>query len=354
MVTSLAFSQRQKKDRPQPNPELKKEMQSYIEKNVVPVLQKSQDEFDAQLSAEDLAFIQAKRTLMAQKRAERKAAHEANRPTEEERKAMKEKMKNMTDEERQAFRKEKMAKRKGKRGEGKEERKAMRAEMKKFMESNEALVKSTMTSLKPNYEKWTADQKAIMEKYRPADAPAMKEGKKDRIGLFGLAPHHRGKHHKKGKHGKREQQDGEKVKGAQKEKSAEGKARKRHGKKGGKLATQFILWDGTAPTPRAERRGDIDQQTITTPDANVLLGQNFPNPATGITRIELRVPEGVSRLNLTVTDLNGKMVKQQNLTNLNAGKNSVELNVSDLPNGQYFYTIEGDGIKETKKMNINQ
>lgn len=67
MLTTLAFSQRGEKKHHQLNPELKKEMQSYIEKNVVPVLQTSQDEFDAGLSAEDLAFVQAKRAEVAKK-----------------------------------------------------------------------------------------------------------------------------------------------------------------------------------------------------------------------------------------------------------------------------------------------
>ena len=158
MITSLAFGQRGKKKHHQPNPELKKEMHSYIEKNVVPVLQKSQDEFDAQLSAEDLAFIQAKRAELAQKRAERKAEREANRPSKEERKAMKEKMKNMSEEERHAFRKEKMEKRKAMGVERKN--KNLKAEMKGFMERNEELIKTTMVALKPNYKEWTRRSKS--------------------------------------------------------------------------------------------------------------------------------------------------------------------------------------------------
>jgi len=343
MITTLAFSQRKKKKHHQPNPELKKEMQSYIEKNVVPVLQISQDEFDAKLSADDLSFVQAKRIEMAKKRAEKKAHHEAHRA---ERKAMKDKVKNMTDEEREAFRKEKKKNRKAKKdGKFKEESKATRVAMKDFMERNKALVESTMTSLKPNYKTWTSEQKAIFEKYKPADAPAMKEGKrKGKIGLFGLEMH-RGKHHKKGRHGK---DQGDKMKGEQGE-----KAEDRKSKKGGKLAIQFILWDGTAPTPPAERRENIGRKQDATKNVNILLGQNFPNPATGITRIEMEIPAEVNQLNLTVTDINGKVVKRLNMTNVNAGKESIELDVNDLPNGQYFYTVEADGFKASKKMMVN-
>ena len=343
MVTTLAFSQRGEKKHHQLNPELKKEMQSYIEKNVVPVLQTSQDEFDAGLSAEDLAFVQAKRAEVAKKRAEKKANHEAHRA---ERKAMKEKVKNMTDQEKEAFRKEQMEKRKGvKHGEFKAERKAMKVEMKEFMKRNEALIKSTMTSLKPNYETWISEQKVIFEKHKPADAPTMKDGKpKGRVGLFGLEMR-RGKHHKKGRNGKHR---GDKIKGEQGR-----KAGKEKGRKGGKLAVQFILWDGTAPALPAERREDIGRNQTATPDVNILLGQNYPNPATGITRIELEIPEGVNQLNLTVTEMNGKVVKRLSFSNLNAGKESIELNVNDLPNGQYFYTVEADRFKASKKMMVN-
>lgn len=348
MVTTLAFGQRGKKKHHQPNPELKKEMQSYIEKNVAPVLQTSQDEFDAKLSAEDLAFIQAKRAELAKERAERKAEHEANRPSKAERKAMKEKMKDMTEEERHAFKKEKMLKRKAMRGERKH--KNLKAEMKGFMERNEELIKTTMVALKPNYKKWTEDQRAIFEKYKLADAPKMKEGKrKGKIGLFGLEPH-RGRHHKMGKHGKHHDK---KMKGEKREKRKGEKGQKRKGKKAGKVAVQFILWDGTLPTPPADRREDIDQKQVATPNVNIVLGQNYPNPATGMTRIEVETPEGVNQLNLTVTDMNGKVVKRLNLTNLNAGKEAIELDVNDLPNGQYFYTVEADGFKASKKMTVN-
>ena len=88
-------------------------------------------------------------------------------------------------------------------------------------------------------------------------------------------------------------------------------------------------------------------------NVNVVLGQNYPNPATGMTRIEVEIPEGVKQMNLIVTDMNGKVTKQLNLTNLNSGKEAIELDVNDLPNGQYFYTVEGDGFKSSKKMTVN-
>jgi hypothetical protein len=51
--------------------------------------------------------------------------------------------------------------------------------------------------------------------------------------------------------------------------------------------------------------------------------------------------------------MNGKVVKRLSFSNLNAGKESIELNVNDLPNGQYFYTVEADRFKASKKMMVN-
>jgi len=346
MVTAVAFTQRP--ERPQPNPELRKEMQNYIEKNVVPVLEKAQNEFDSKLSAEDLKFIQAKRIEVAQIREEKNAKRKemmekrkAEAPSKEERKAMREKLKNMSEEERKAFREERMAKHEEMRQQFKAEHGATKKEVKAFMQRNEALIKSSMVSLKPNYKKWIADQKAILEKYHPTDAPKMRHGKhKGHLGLFGIKPHHgkekkgmRGKHGKKGKHkGERKGKDGK--------------------KKGTRIAAAFVLWDGTVPTPPAESTNSTIDNFPTTENAKVLLGQNYPNPATGITRIEIDIPEGISEMTLTVTDLNGKVAQRLNFSNLIAGKETIELDVNSLSDGQYFYTIEYNGLKESRKMTV--
>jgi len=116
---------------------------------------------------------------------------------------------------------------------------------------------------------------------------------------------------------------------------------------------QFILWDGTVPRPPADRRENLSKNKSSDKNVNVVLSQNFPNPATEITRIEVEIPEGVNQLNLTVTDMNGKVAKRINLTNLNSGKEFIELDVNDLPNGQYFYTVEANGFKASKKMTVS-
>ena len=139
------------------------------------------------------------------------------------------------------------------------------------------------------------------------------------------------------------------------EKGEQGKkAGKRKHKKGTRLAAAFVLWDGVAPTPPAEIRNESGENTITpNSNAKVLLGQNFPNPAKDITRVEIEIPEGINQIMLTITDMNGKVAQRLNLTNLNAGKETIDLDVNNLANGQYFYTIEYNGVKESKKMTVS-
>ena len=260
-ITSIAFGQRHHKKGLKANPELKKEMKAYIDKNVKPVLQKAQNEMDSKLSASDLEFIQAKRKEMSAIKKEKRAEHKANK---EERKAMKEKLAKMTHEERKAFHEEKMKERKSKRGEFKKEHQEDRAAVKDFMERNETVIKTTMEELKPQYEKWVAEQKLIVEKYRPDNAPIWREGRPRRLGLFGL-DFHRGRGHK-GMNGRR----GGKHRGG---KAGGDMKRKKHhaDKKHNRHAVAFVLWDSEAV---AETRNEINDNNISA--AEIALGQNYP------------------------------------------------------------------------------
>ena len=370
-IICFAFSPRPKHEQ-QRNPELKKEMQKYVEQNIVPLLQKKQNAFDAKLSAEDKTFIQAKRT---EAKAERKAMREEFKKqnpellekrkamreewknmTEEERKTKKEEWKNMSDEERQTKIKEKKEffgkPKRPHHAEKSTAHKTMRMEVKQFMMRNQDLVKATLDDLKPLYQKWTADQLEIIKKYHPEKAAhlAKKEGHLP-TGLFGLAP--MGHPKKMGKRGRKHRMH----KGEKRENANRHEGKRHEGRKGKRgfgdrrLALEFVLWDGS--TPLAETRTETPNVQNNINATDITLGQNFPNPAKSITRIQIDLPNNMAKLDLTVTDLQGKIVKQINLSELNAGSETIELNVSDLPNGQYFYSIEGKGIKTTKKMTVN-
>ena len=79
------------------------------------------------------------------------------------------------------------------------------------------------------------------------------------------------------------------------------------------------------------------------------LGQNKPNPFGTSTEIEVNVPESVQSAFVYVYDLQGKKVQQVNITA--RGKQTVQLNATDLSDGMYLYSLIADGkVIETRRM----
>lgn len=79
--------------------------------------------------------------------------------------------------------------------------------------------------------------------------------------------------------------------------------------------------------------------------------QNFPNPTRGNTLIGFEIPVG-GKLNFVLSNILG-----QNLIihyyDLASGKHSLELNTFDLKAGIYYYSIELNGHRLTRKMIIH-
>lgn len=82
------------------------------------------------------------------------------------------------------------------------------------------------------------------------------------------------------------------------------------------------------------------------------LGQNIPNPATGLTHIEYSIPM-TGEVRFVLMNYLGQMVTSRESINL-AGKHEIELNVKEIPSGVYFYFIEYEGQRLVKKMIINK
>jgi carboxypeptidase T len=80
-----------------------------------------------------------------------------------------------------------------------------------------------------------------------------------------------------------------------------------------------------------------------------LLGQNFPNPAD----YQLFIPiEGltqtdISNYSLVVTDALGRLMLSKKLNENH--RNGVHVEVGDWPNGNYFYTLQGEEMQSTPK-----
>jgi hypothetical protein len=79
------------------------------------------------------------------------------------------------------------------------------------------------------------------------------------------------------------------------------------------------------------------------------ISQNYPNPARGITNIDVNLVRN-SDVTITITDVLGKTMLNQRFENLASGVNTCEINLASFRAGIYFYSVEVNGVKETRRM----
>ncbi|MBT8326126.1 MAG: T9SS type A sorting domain-containing protein [Bacteroidia bacterium] len=79
---------------------------------------------------------------------------------------------------------------------------------------------------------------------------------------------------------------------------------------------------------------------------DVKLGQNYPNPANEKTYVEVQFSS--PQATLTISNILGKTLEVKTLPN----SGTFVVDVTNLPTGIYFYTLEADGEKVTKKMTV--
>jgi hypothetical protein len=84
---------------------------------------------------------------------------------------------------------------------------------------------------------------------------------------------------------------------------------------------------------------------------NFSVSQNYPNPATGNTMIEVKL-NSRSDLRVEVSTLLGQKVLELNRGEAAAGTHMLSLNVNGLQNGVYLYTVYTSNGKVTNKMTI--
>jgi len=81
------------------------------------------------------------------------------------------------------------------------------------------------------------------------------------------------------------------------------------------------------------------------------LAQNTPNPLKNTTKIEYYIPNESKSANISIFDLNGKLIKSENITSNGLG--NINLKVQDVSSGLYTYSLIVDGQTiDTKKMII--
>lgn len=81
-----------------------------------------------------------------------------------------------------------------------------------------------------------------------------------------------------------------------------------------------------------------------------VLGQNFPNPAVTTTNIEFTMPT-TAEMNLDIYAVDGqKVMTVFSNTTFVEGQNNVEVNVSSLQAGMYYYTLSNNDVQLTKAL----
>jgi Secretion system C-terminal sorting domain len=109
-------------------------------------------------------------------------------------------------------------------------------------------------------------------------------------------------------------------------------------------------WIGWSFTPAVRLNLDPAAgvgETISTDD--MTLGQNMPNPSTGMTNISYSI-KTPSRVQFVVRDISGRIVKSEDLGSRGTGKYTINLNTDELGSGIYSYTLVANGTQITKKM----
>lgn len=81
----------------------------------------------------------------------------------------------------------------------------------------------------------------------------------------------------------------------------------------------------------------------------ITLSQNYPNPFNPVTKISFSIPS-MQDVKLSVYNSNGQLVNELLNKKLSGGIHSVEFNGDKLNSGIYFYSLESDGKKVTRKM----
>lgn len=105
-----------------------------------------------------------------------------------------------------------------------------------------------------------------------------------------------------------------------------------------------VDFDGTAEFSRAI------QVNVTNP-LEFALDQNFPNPFNPSTSIRFSLPEA-GYVKLTVYNSLGESVAQLVNGTIDAGLHEVSFSAANLTSGLYFYTLEANNTKITRKMTL--
>ncbi|MBL0036879.1 MAG: T9SS type A sorting domain-containing protein [Flavobacteriales bacterium] len=81
------------------------------------------------------------------------------------------------------------------------------------------------------------------------------------------------------------------------------------------------------------------------------LGQCFPNPAADVVTIPFELKSG-ARVRMEMHDVSGKLVRVLENSTRAAGAHRLEVNVQNMNEGVYFYTLTAGDVRMTKRMTV--
>lgn len=113
-------------------------------------------------------------------------------------------------------------------------------------------------------------------------------------------------------------------------------------------AALFGLASPSAIMIRADMR---DFTSVEEQSNNFEISQNFPNPFDGTSIISYTLTEGAD-VNITFTDVSGKVIKTINQGTQAAGTYQIEISADEFASGAYFYTFTIGDTQVTKKMTV--
>ncbi|MDZ7878505.1 MAG: T9SS type A sorting domain-containing protein [Saprospiraceae bacterium] len=114
------------------------------------------------------------------------------------------------------------------------------------------------------------------------------------------------------------------------------------------LGTTFIA--GPATFPCCTAGSGIVVQPIDNISSRATVLRVIPNPFGDYIQVNYQIDEGVDNVNLTMTDISGKIVKNIPINSKDKGEYQVEVKTNDLSNGVYFIQYQSNGKTVTQKI----
>ena len=274
---------------------MRAELREYKKIEIAPVMRAQRLKLDESLSQEDQESLTAIRATLNAARAAAKAAHRERKAEQGEQGKAREGQHHAKGAHHGPRHGQKLQRLE-------ENHPAEFAALTAMAEKYDADITGLLEEVKPQQEEWKAAQKAIMERYIPAELQR---------------EHPSRPHHKQG--------EGEHAERAQ-------LAHKIH----------FLLQDPN----KEEEEGREEAQVVEQMVASV-----YPNPTTNTTVLTFELPE-TTTMRIDLRDENGNLVKNITREQFNAGQHKVAVDLADVPNGTYYFTLNSRTLKAPQSVKL--